>query len=72
MLRDDFAPDRDVDVLVGFEPGHRYTYFTLAEIEEDLSNLLGRKVDLHVSSSLHSFLRDSVLAEAEDLYVGPS
>jgi predicted nucleotidyltransferase len=70
VLRDDFRPDSDVDVLVEFEPDQRYTYFTLAQIEEDLSNLLGRKVDLHVRKSLHPFLRDKVLGQAEELYVG--
>ena len=33
-------------MLIEFEPGHRYTYFTLAEVEGDLSALLGQRVDL--------------------------
>ena len=70
VLRDDFTPESDVDVLVEFEPGQRYTYFTLAQIEEDLSGLLGRKVDLHMPKTLHPFLRDKVLGQAEALYVG--
>jgi predicted nucleotidyltransferase len=70
VLRDDFRPDSDVDVLVEFEPDRRYTYFTLAQIEDDLSSLLGRKVDLHVRKTLHPFLRDKVLGQAEALYVG--
>ena len=69
VLRDDFRPDSDVDVLVEFEPGHRYTYFGLAELEDELSTLVGRRVDLHVSKSLHPFLRDKVLGQAEELYV---
>jgi predicted nucleotidyltransferase len=71
VLRDDFRPDSDVDVLVEFEPSHSYTYFTLSQLEEDLSTLLGRKVDLHVPKLLHPFLRDKVLGQAEALYVGP-
>ena len=72
VLRDDFRAESDVDVLVEFEPGQDYTYFTLAQIEDDLSSLLlGRKVDLHVSKSLHPFLRDKVLGQAEALYDGP-
>jgi len=56
VLRDDFGPDSDVDVLVEFEPDERYTYFTLAQIEEDLAGLLGRKVDVHVRKRcIHSF-----------------
>jgi uncharacterized protein len=67
---DGFRPDSDVDVLIEFEPEQRYTYFTLARIEADLSSLLGRKVDLHMSQTLHPFLRDKVLGQAEALYVG--
>lgn len=70
VLRDDFRPDSDIDVLVEFEPGRRYTYFTLARVEEGLSALLGRKVDLHMPKTLHPFLRDKVLGQAEALYVG--
>ncbi len=70
VLRDDFQSESDVDVLVEFEPEQRYTYFTLAQIEDDLSNLLGRKVDLHVPKTLHPFLRDKVLGQAEALYDG--
>jgi predicted nucleotidyltransferase len=44
VLRDDFRPESDVDVLVEFEPEQRYTYFTLAQIEDDLSLLLGRRL----------------------------
>jgi uncharacterized protein len=69
VLRDDFRPDSDIDVLIEFEPGHRYTYYTLAQIEDDLSALLGRRVDLHMPKTLHPFLRDKVLGQAEPLYV---
>jgi len=70
VLRDDFRPESDVDVLVEFEPGQRYTYFTLAEIEDDLSILFGRKADLHMPKTLHPFLRDKVLGQAKTVYVG--
>jgi predicted nucleotidyltransferase len=70
VLRDDFRPDSDIDVLVEFEPGRRYTYFTLAQLEEELAGLLGRPIDLHVAKSLHPFLRDKVLGQAEAVYVG--
>ncbi len=69
VLRDDFRPDSDIDVLIEFEPGHRYTYFTLAQIGDDLSRLLRRRVDLHMPKTLHPFLRDKVLGQAEALYV---
>jgi predicted nucleotidyltransferase len=70
VLRDDFRPESDVDVLIEFETGHRYTYFTLAQIERELTDLLGRKVDLHMPKTLHPFLRDKVLGQAEAVYVG--
>ena len=70
VLRDDFRPDSDVDVLVEFEPDQRYTYFTLSRLEGELADLLGRRIDIHVPKSLHPFLRDKVLGQAESVYVG--
>jgi uncharacterized protein len=70
VLRDDFRPDSDIDVLIEFEADHRYTYFTLAQLEGELGELLGRRVDLHVRKSLHPFLRDKVLDQAEAVYDG--
>jgi predicted nucleotidyltransferase len=70
VLRDDFRSDSDVDVLIEFEQDQPYTYFTLFDLERDLSALLGRTVDLHVRKSLHPFLREKVLGQAEALYVG--
>src|SRR5947209_17322256 len=69
VLRDDFRSDSDIDVLVEFEPDHRYTYFTLARQEEELAGILGRRIDLHIRKSLHPFLRDKVLGQAEAVYV---
>jgi len=68
VLRDDFRPDSDVDVLVEFEPGHVPGY-RFVEIQEELSKLLGRRVDLHTPKSLSRYFRDKVLAEAEVQYV---
>jgi predicted nucleotidyltransferase len=70
VLREDFRPDSDVDVLVEFEPGTRPTYFTLSRIEAELSHLTGRRADVHMTKSLHPYIRDKVLTQAEDLYVG--
>lgn len=66
-LRDDFRPDSDVDVLVEFEPGHvpGLAFFT---IETELSELLGRRVDLNTPQFLSPYFRDAVLAEAEVQY----
>ncbi len=65
VLRDDFTPDSDVDVLVEFEPGHPPEFFGLFDIEEELSGLLGgRTVDLRTPEDLRRHFRDDVLAEA--------
>jgi predicted nucleotidyltransferase len=68
VLRDDFRPDSDVDVLVEFEPGHipGLLFFSM---EAELSRMLGRQVDLHTSASLSRHFRDQVLREAEPVYV---
>ncbi len=67
VLRDDFGPDSDVDVLVEFEPGHTpgLAFFTM---ERELSEILGRKVDLNTPHFLSRYLRDRVLTEAEVQY----
>lgn len=64
----DFQPDSDVDVLVEFEPGHvpGLEFFAM---ETELSQLLGRKVDLNTPGFLSSYFRDQVLAEAEVQFV---
>ena len=67
-LRDDFTPESDVDILVEFEPGTRLG-LKFFRLQEELSELIGRKVDLHTSASLSEYFRDEVLAEARDVYV---
>ena len=64
VLRDDFRPDSDVDVLVEFEPDTHIGLIGLAGIELDLSALLGRKVDLNTVGFLGRHFRDQVLREA--------
>ena len=67
VLRDDFTPNSDVDVLVEFEPGKApgWEFFSL---QDQLSELLGRRVDLNTPNELSKYFRDDVLAEAEVLY----
>ena len=69
VLRDDFTPQSDVDVLVEFEPGRRVGYFTLQDLEDGLAELIGRRVDLNTPASLSTYFRDEVLREARSLYV---
>jgi predicted nucleotidyltransferase len=68
VLREDFRPDSDVDVLVEFEPGTRMGMIRLAGLELELGEILGRKVDLNTSGFLSKYYRDQVLAEAEVQY----
>ena len=68
ILRADFRPDSDVDVLVEFEPEARVGLIKLAGIEMELSALLGRKVDLNTPGFLSRYYRDRVLAEAQVQY----
>jgi len=68
VLRDDFRPDSDVDILVEFEPGTRLG-FAFFDAQEELSQIIGRRVDLRTPRELSKYFRDEVLAEAEDVYV---
>ena len=67
VLRDDFGPDSDVDVLVEFEDGHvpGLAFFAM---ESELARILGRQVDLNTPQFLSRHFRNEVLAEAEDQY----
>jgi predicted nucleotidyltransferase len=67
VLRDDFGPDSDVDVLVEFEQGVRVGLRFFA-MERELSEILGRKVDLNTLGFLSRYFRNEVLAEAEVQY----
>jgi predicted nucleotidyltransferase len=69
VLRSDFRPDSDIDVLVEFEPDRIPTLFDIAGMEQELSELLGsRKVDLRTPEDLSRYFRQQVLAEAEVQY----
>jgi predicted nucleotidyltransferase len=69
VLRDDFTPDSDVDVLVDFEEGHIPGFLRVAQIERELSVLLdNRKVDLRTFRDLSGYFRKEVLAAAEVQY----
>lgn len=70
VLRDDFGPDSDIDVLVEFESGHVPGLIRLAGMELELSDLLGgRNVDLNTPQCLSRYFRDEVIREAEAVYV---
>jgi len=67
ILRDDFGPDSDIDVLVEFEPGAT-PGFGFFGIQEELAQILGRKVDLNTPQCLSRYFVDEVLREARVLY----
>ena len=70
VLRDDFGPESDIDVLVEFEPEHVPGFIRLAGMEFELAEILGgRKVDMNTPNSLSRYFRDKVLAEAQVQYV---
>ena len=69
VLRDDFRPDSDVDVLVEFEPGHTVGLLRMAGLEMELSEMLGRKVDLRTPADLSRYFRDEVVRASEVQYV---
>jgi predicted nucleotidyltransferase len=67
-IRDDFSPASDLDVLVEFEPGHT-PGLVFFRMEQELSELFGRKVDLNTPQFLSRHFRERVLKEAEVMYV---
>jgi predicted nucleotidyltransferase len=67
VVRDDFRPESDVDVLVEFEPGH-VPGLAFFRMQRELSDMLGRKVDLNTPEDLSRYYREEVLAEAEVVY----
>ena len=68
VLREDFGQESDIDVLAKFEVGHTpgLAFFAM---ESELSEILGRQVDLSTPGFLSPYFRDQVLAEAEVQYV---
>ena len=68
ILRDDFTSDSDIDFLVEFEPGRVPSLFGMAGLEIELSEMLGRRVDLRTPEDLSRYFRDDVLQEAVQQY----
>lgn len=69
VLREDFHEGSDVDFLVEFESSLKPSYFKLMEMEEELSGLIGREVDLRTPMELSKYIRQRVMDEAEEQYV---
>ena len=70
-LRDDFSEDSDVDLLVEFHPDHVPGLFSIARMEEELSQILGgRRVDLRTAADLSRYFRREVVEGSVTLYAG--
>lgn len=67
VLRDDFGTGSDIDVLVEFESGHRLG-FSFFAVQDELSRLLGRRVDLNTREDLSRYFRDEVARTAQPIY----
>jgi uncharacterized protein len=72
VLRDDFGPESDVDVLVRFDPSARPTLLTLARMERELEVVLGRRVDLlqweGVEQMRNPYFRRPIMEGAQTIY----
>ena len=65
VLREDFGPESDIDVLVEFEAGHTPSFFKLFDMEDELAELLGgRRVDIRTPEDLSRYFRKNVLSTA--------
>ena len=73
VIREDFRPDSDVDVLVTFSPESRWSLFDLARMQNELAGLLGREVDLverkAVEHSENYIRRKHILTNLAPIYV---
>ena len=73
VLRKDFRPGSDIDVLVSFEPGARWSLMDVVEMQDELETILGRKVDLVERSAIERsenyIRRRYILNSAEPVYV---
>lgn len=73
VLRDDFNDDSDVDVMVSFAPDAEWSLFDHVDMEEELSSILGRKVDIvtrrAIERSNNPLRKKAILESAEPFYV---
>lgn len=69
VLREDFRPESDIDVIVDFAPDRTPSLFQRIKIEEELSEIFhGRTIHFGTRNSLNKWIRDSVLQEARVVY----
>lgn len=68
VLRADFRPSSDIDILVEFAPGRRISLSDIGDLADELAAVVGRKVDVVERQALHWYIRDEVLADARMVY----
>jgi uncharacterized protein len=72
ILRQDFGPESDIDLLVSFSPDAHWTLFDMARMRAELKELLGRDVDLvsrrGIESSRNPIRREAILSSAQVIY----
>lgn len=68
VLREDFSPESDVDMLVEYSPDAMITLLDMAQQEIDLSAIIGRKVDLRTANELSPYFRQDVIEMAMLIY----
>jgi len=69
ILRNDFGPESDVDVMLEFLPGHGFTFENTPEVLDDLRRIFGREVDVVEKSRIRNpFRRHAILSSHKVLY----
>ena len=68
VLRDDFGPESDIDILVLFEPGAKVSFLTLGRMQRELSTMFNRRVELVPQEGLKPVIREAVIASAQEVY----
>ena len=68
LVRDDYGPDSDIDLLVEFRPDSNWSLFDLLTAESEFSGFFGRRADMVQPAQLKWVIRDRVLAQAQELY----
>jgi uncharacterized protein len=69
VLREDFGPDSDVDVMLTFHPGRGFTFENLPDIQDELEAIFGRPVDVIEKNEIRNpFRRKSIMSNHRVLY----
>ena len=68
VLGDNFRAESDIDVLVSFQPNAKIGFITFSRMQRELAELLKRPVDLVPIDGIKPVIRESVLANIEEIY----